>query len=111
MILRNWSKDYLSIKRSIPKKKVAELIGDPNAYFDESFVKQLSKEKEFELVLQLHSGDLGSRMDTTNNPPETVEFDRNRYKETWNSYLFLLIQQNFSVTGDRNEKGIKGFFL
>ena len=49
-ILRNWSEGLSSaVKDQFLDIKVGELIGDPNSYFDESYVNQLTLEKKFEL--------------------------------------------------------------
>ena len=107
-ILRNWSEGLLGSIKDQFLKRVAELIGDPNAYFDEPFVKQLSKEKEFELGATTALWGLRKQnADITNNPPEIVEFDRNRYKETWDNLSISFDSAKLHVTGDANEKELK----
>ena len=81
-ILRNWSEGLSSaVKDQFLDIKVGELIGDPNSYFDESYVNQLTLEKKFELGATTALWGIKRQVnENIKTPSPNVKFARNQYK-------------------------------
>ena len=108
-ILRNWADGLPDLsKREFLEKKVGDLIGDPYKYFDEPFVNQLSKEKEFELGATTALWGSKKQIDKKiNKPSSNVEFARSQYKDTWEHLADNYESAKLNVTGDTDEKQLK----
>ena len=108
-ILRNWSEGLPSaVKDQFLDKKVGELIGDPNGYFDESYVNQLTLEKKFELGATTALWGIKRQVnENIDKPSPTVEFARNQYKDIWEHLADNYESAKLHVTGDADEAELK----
>ena len=112
-ILRSWSEGLLgNVKDKFLEKRVGELIGDPNGYFGEPFVDELTLKKKFELgaTTALWAKKKVSRQGLIKNGAlrlHGTELKRTQYKETWNNLSADFDSARNHVTGDADEPALK----
>jgi predicted O-linked N-acetylglucosamine transferase (SPINDLY family)/GT2 family glycosyltransferase/ubiquinone/menaquinone biosynthesis C-methylase UbiE len=112
-VLRSWTEGLgEKAQKEFLGKKVASLVGDPNGYFNESFVNDLSLEKKFELgaTTALWGKKKQFSLEDENPVLESEwkqNFERNDYKGSWNRLSLDFDSARHHVTGDADEEALK----
>ena len=112
-VLRSWAEGLgKKAQKEFLGKKVASLVGDPNGYFNESFVNDLSLEKKFELgaTTALWGKKKQFSLEDENPVLESKwkqNFERNDYKGSWNRLSLDFDSARHHVTGDADEEALK----
>jgi len=119
-ILRNWA-DGLSgeSKSAFLSQKVEDLIGDPESYLDQPFVRELSREKNFELGAttalwgkklkesSLVGGGAIGQEGEEKHRSSTGSFQNRKYKQTWTDLSSTYEVAKLHVTGDATESELR----